>query len=70
MIKITSSSQARKNSLSGTDIMVGMGDPLSKITLEVPQILDTKLYPARSYNRTVYWDFEDIQMLLGVCRGC
>ena len=46
--------------------MVGMGDPLSKISLEVPQILDTKSYPSTSYNRTVYWEFEDIQMLLGM----
>ena len=42
-----------------------MGDPLSKITLELPQILNSKLYTPRDYNRTVFWEFEDIQMLLG-----
>lgn len=55
----------RRNSLTNNDIIVGMGDPLSKITLELPQILNSKLYTPRDYNRTVFWEFEDIQMLLG-----
>ena len=55
----------RRNSLTNNDIIVGMGDPLSKITLEPPQILNSKLYSPRDYNRTVFWEFEDIQMLLG-----
>ena len=56
---------ARKNSLSSADIIVGMGDPLSRISLELPQILNPKLYPPIDYNRTMFWDFEDIHMLLG-----
>lgn len=49
---------------SETDIIVGMGDPLSKIVVELPQI-GNSYTPSNNYNRNVYWDFEDIQMLLG-----
>eukprot|EP00116_Pleurobrachia_bachei_P003637 sb/3463899/ len=56
--------QSRKNSFCSADILVGMGDPLTKLSIELPQILHNR-YTSRAYNRTAYWEFEDIQMLLG-----
>ena len=53
----------RKRSASQSDIIVGMGDPLPRLEIDLPTANNTT--GDNLYNRTVFWNFKDIAMLLG-----